>query len=232
MVLTVPVADADESILRAYYFDLMTPSFRPAELMTWAEVVAAVAAGAVSGLVAVEDSRPVAGLLLEEHLGGQVLMLSYLVVAPEARNRGLGGSLLRAAVGEESRLVLAEIEDPRFYGPDERTGDPARRARFYEQIGSRLVPVPYVQPSLRPGSPRVENLLLITIPSALAPRWSLDGALLTAFLDAYYSSCEGAAVLADDGYGSLRRAASRPVLDLAPLTDLDAARPGPEDPQG
>src|SRR5262249_40899429 len=61
------------------------------------------------------------------------------------------------------------------------TGDPARRVRFYRRYGSMLLPIPYAQPSRRPGMPRVENMLLITIPSAIGPTPDLDGELIAAF---------------------------------------------------
>lgn len=225
MISTVPMSDADPEVLHRYYADLMAPAFPADELMSWEEFSLALRRGSVDGLLALEDASPVAGLLLEPHAHGDVVLLSYLVVAPALRSRGLGADLIHSAVGDDPRLVLAEIEDPRFYPPNPLTGDPVKRARFYDRIGSRLVPIPYSQPSLRRGSPRVRNLLLITIPSA----WkggAIPGALLRRFLDEYYSTSEGKEALDDPEYQSLRSATDDPELALAPLAELDAARTG------
>lgn len=225
MISTVPMSDVGPEVVHRYYADLMAPAFPPNELMSWEELALALRRGAVEGLLALEDASPVAGLLLEPHAHGDVVLLSYLVVAPALRGRGLGADLIHRAVGDDPRLVLAEIEDPRFHPPDPLTGDPVRRARFYDRIGSRLLPIPFSQPSLRPGAPRVRNLLLITIPSAWRGA-TVPGPLLRRFLDEYYSTSEGKEALDDPEYRSLRSATEDPELALVPLAELDAARTG------
>ena len=214
------------SVLRRYYDELMEPAFAPAELMTWDELDGALHEPGTRGTLLLDDGSPVAGLVTEDYVDAALLLVAYVVVSPQHRGQGLGTTLLRDTVGSEPRPVLAEIEDPRFHAPDEHRGDPAARVRFYERLGSRLLPIPYTQPSLRPGSPRVEDLLLITIPSALSLT-ELDGGLLRAFLDEYFESCEGPEVVTSDpSYLGLRGS----VPDRLPLTGLDRldlARPGP-----
>lgn len=220
------MTDVPRTVLRHYYDELMQPAFPPAELMTWDELDRALAEPGTQGLLLLEDGVPVAGLVTEDYVDASLLLLTYVVVSSRHRGQGLGSRLIRHAVGHEPRPVLAEIEDPRFHEADEHRGDPAARVRFYERLGSRLLAIPYSQPSLRPGSPRVDDLLLITIPSAL-PATELDGRLVRAFLDEYYEACEGEDVVADDpSYRSLRDA----VPDRVPLSrlgDLHLARPGP-----
>lgn len=226
---TVAMASLPERLLRTYYDDLMAPAFPPAELMTYEELRDALDDGGTRGLVVLEDESPVAGLVTEDYLDGRVVLLAYVVVAAGLRGRGVGADLIGRATGREPRLVLAEIEDPRFHRADEHMGDPVARLRFYDRLGSRLLPLPYTQPSLRPGSPRVENLLLITIPSAVPTADEVDGGLVADFLEEYYLACEGPGVVAaDEDYLAVRRAAGAPgPLPLRPLTDLDSARPAP-----
>jgi GNAT superfamily N-acetyltransferase len=208
---------------------LLQGAFPPSELVTLDELRGALREFETAGLILLADQDPVAGIVTEEYLEGRVLLVAYLVVAPKMRSRGIGAKLVERVVeqNDASELVFAEIEDPRYFKP---TGavDPLRRLRFYDRIGSRLIPIPYVQPSLRPSSERVSNLLLVVVCS---DREFVDGALLTRFLDEYYTACEGDDFTGDDAaYLSLRKAAlgdQGGILPLVSLTALDAARPGP-----
>ncbi|WP_404386492.1 GNAT family N-acetyltransferase [Knoellia locipacati] len=223
---TVPMTEVPRTALRRYYDELMQPAFAPAELMTWDELDEALASRGTEGLLLLDDGEPVAGLVTEDYLDASLLLLAYVVVSSGHRGQGLGSRLIRRAVGHEPRLVLAEIEDPRFHEAHEHGGDPSARVRFYDRLGSHLLAIPYTQPSLRPGSPRVDDLLLITIPSA-APPAEVDGGLLRAFLDEYYGACEGEdVVVGDPSYRALRGSVPD-RLPLSRLDELDLARPGP-----
>ncbi len=221
------LATAPEPLVRQLYDELLEPAFPPTELMTYDELESAVEAGDVTGLVLAEDDVPLAGVITEDFLDGRVTLLAYLVVSAGHRSRGLGSRLLDRACAPATALVLAEIEDPRFHAADELTGDPAARLRFYQRYGSMLLPIPYAQPSLRPGMPRVEDMLLITIPSAIDPAPDLDGTLVAAFLEEYFHTCEGVDVDSEPNYLSMRAAALGPAgsLALVTLDDLEAARP-------
>jgi hypothetical protein len=83
-------------------------------------------------------------------------------------------------------LVL-EVEDPRRHG-DSGFGDPVRRLRFYATAGARLVDMMYTQPSLRPGLPRVDGMLLLEIGGQSE---EISSSALADFLSEYYESCEG-----------------------------------------
>ena len=223
---TLTLSTASDDLLQLYYRELMEPSFAPAELMTYQELLTAVRNPGADGLMVMEGSKPVAGLVVEEYLDGRLLLLAYVVVAASLRGQGTGARLIATAVGSDPRPVLAEIEDPRFHAADEHRGDPVARARFYERLGSRLLPLPYVQPSFRPGSPRVPNLLLITIPSAAPVGDTINGVLVGDFLTEYYSACEGEeTVAADESFRRLDEAArSQGHIQLGELGDLDSAR--------
>jgi GNAT superfamily N-acetyltransferase len=199
--------------------------------MTYDELDEARRGGGTRGTLLLHGAEPVAGMVTEDYLDGRVVLLGYLVVAATARNAGLGARLLaevvEAPAGGAPPLVLAEIDDPRFH-PSNDMGDPVARVRFYDRAGARLLPLPYAQPSLRPGSPRVDNLLLIAL--GTTEPW-VDGPTVAAFLTEYYEGCEGEdAVRADPAFLALRDAVlgRDGHLPLHPLSDLGAARPGPD----
>lgn len=219
----------DDETLRRFHTTLLRPAFPPAELMTYEELRNARLEPTTRGTILFDVDEPVAGIVTEDYLGGRVLLVAYLVVAAPARSGGIGARLLsRAALRRApAPLVLAEIEDPRCFAQGD-AGDPVARVRFYDRVGGRLLPLPYFQPSLRPGSPRVDGLLLIAIG---APGPDVDGSLVAAFLDEYYGMCEGEQVArTDPAYLTLRTAAlgdGQGRLPLLPLSALEAARPSP-----
>lgn len=228
--LTVaPLSTVDDGTLLRFHTMLLEPAFPPAELMTYEEIRDARREAGTRGIILLDGAEPVAGIVTEDYVGGRVLLVVYLVVAPSVRNRGIGARLLSKAGAQRTPapLMLAEIEDPRYF-PASDAGDPAARVRFYDRAGSRLLPLPYVQPSLRPGSPRVDGLLLIAI---RPPGADVDGSLIAAFLDEYYALCEGDEVTRMDlAYRALRVAARGDEygrLSLLPLSALEAARPAP-----
>lgn len=245
-------ADVDDETLLRFYTMLLEPYFPPDQLISFKELrrqlqshhqspatrvdherwwkwETRTSTTTLDGTILFDDDTPVAGILTEGFLGGRVLLVTHLVVASTARRAGIGTRLLKKAVRGRTPapLVLAEIEDPRYFAVN-RTGDPAARLRFYERAGSRLLPLPYVQPSLKPGSPRVGGLLLISIDTTKS---DLEGTLVAEFLEAYYSLCEGKKVVNEDPmYLSLHAAAlgdERGRLPLLPLTALRTVRADP-----
>lgn len=225
-----PLVAVDNEALRRFHATLLEPAFPPAELMTYEELRDARLEATTRGTILFDADDPVAGIITEDYLEGRVVLVAYLIVAAPARNGGIGARLLSETVASQSHapLVLAEVEDPRYFAASD-AADPLARLRFYDRAGSRLLPLPYAQPALRPGCARVEELLLITID---APGPDVDGALVAAFLDEYYSSCEGEEIVrTEPAYLALRAAAlgdEQGRLPLLPLSALEAVRPDPE----
>lgn len=225
-----PLVTVDNEALRRFYTTLLEPAFPPAELMTYEELCDARLEPTTTGTILFDVDDPVAGIITEDYLEGRVVLVAYLIVAATARNGGIGARLLSETVASQAHapLMLAEVEDPRYFATSD-AADPVARLRFYDRAGSRLLPLRYAQPALRPGCSRVDGLLLITIG---APGPDVDGALVAAFLDEYYSSCEGDEIVrTDPAYLALRAAAlgdEQGRLPLLPLSALEAARPDPE----
>jgi predicted N-acetyltransferase YhbS len=228
----VRLSEMSDPLLAELYRDLLEPNFPPHELLTYDELSAARSAETTGGMVLVASGRPVAGVITESYAAGRVLLVAYLVVAADLRGSQLGSRLLDEVRAEAARayppaVVLAEVEDPRYYAVSGGI-DPAARLRFYARQGARLLPVDYVQPSLRPGSPRAENLLLI----ALTDEESVDATMLTQFLDEYFEACEGPDWLTagENSFRQAREGLARlegRALPLAPLGDLSVVRPAP-----
>jgi GNAT superfamily N-acetyltransferase len=228
-VAVVRLADLGQEDFTRCYDELLVPAFPPAELMSREALDDERHDPGTGGVVLQQDGAPVAAMVTEDYLGGRVRLLAYLVVAERLRGARLGTYLLSRLAEEsaDAHAVLAEIEDPRYH-PVTATNDPVSRVRFYHRHGCRLLPVPYAQPALREGSPRVENLLLIAV-APHAPE--LDGNVVADFLDEYFAACEGPRVLTEDPQVRAIREAARGApggrLRLVSLDGLRAARPDP-----
>jgi hypothetical protein len=206
--MIVNVAQFDGEAFGQLYEDVLDPSFPAKELLD-AEFLSGLYLGEdpdFFGYAVMEDGKAVAAALCEHHEPSGISLLNYLAVRPGGRQGGHGGRLLRHALAQWETLTssvafLAEVEDPR-QPPSSDHGDPAARLRFYERHGATVLPLPYFQPSLAPGLPRVTNMLL------LALRVRGDGvpsAGLTKFLDDNMEFCEGAeAKNTDPVYRALR----------------------------
>jgi GNAT superfamily N-acetyltransferase len=197
-------AGLSAEVFDRFYHEVLVPAFPPEELED-IEVVRAAHHGPdafVPGVVALRDGDPVGGALGEYYARGNVALLAYLAVRDDTRGTGLGTALLGRALplwrqAFMPTAILAEVEDPRarHAGPH---GDPVARLRFYDRAGSKLLPVPYTQPAVGPGLPRVSGMFLICLDPDLQ---SIPRDALLAFLDEYMESMSS---VDDPDYHALR----------------------------
>jgi hypothetical protein len=116
--------------------------------------------------------------------------VTYFVVAPHARERGLGRRLHDAAVAalyvRGARAVFGELDDPLV------RGEPARKrvARF-ERWGARVLDVRYVQPSLGEGLSRDRGLVLVAWPPPETKMEPLPAETVQAFYAELVAVTEG-----------------------------------------
>ena len=134
-----------------------------------------------------EGERIAGGICFERYPTSDVGFVTYLVVAPEQRGRGLGEQLLRGAVEQLGGLVLGEVNDP-------RKGADWKRLERFQRWGARVLDVRYVQPALGPGLSRDRGLVLIAFAPIPEP---VDGARVRAFVEELYAVTEGGAPDAD-----------------------------------
>lgn len=165
-----PVSDGDR--LALVYREVLDPSFPVTELVTFEEFVASGGAGRLDVLVAMDDDDAVLGAIIGERHGAGVLV-NWLAVAGTTRGGGVGGALLRAGIahwlGEGGALVvLGEVERPDIFSAHPQYGDPARRVAFYERAGVAVLDMPYYQPPIREGAPRIPGLMLTVLAAAKA----------------------------------------------------------------
>lgn len=211
----VPLSDLGPALVEEVYHRLLVPAFRPDELITLDELREAyVRPGTEPSLVVLSGGAPLAVMLGEWYVQQQVLLLAYLSVDKATRGSGLGARLVSEVLpgwcdGRGPVLVLAEVDDPRFWPASDDAGDPDARLRFYDRHGARLLPLQYFQPSLRPGSPRVEGMLLLRLDQSPQVR----SQVLHAFLEEYFTVCEGSASLDDPPVERLLAAARGLELD-------------------
>lgn len=131
--------------------------------------------------VALAGDAIAGGITYELYPQSRCGLVTYMVVAPEAREQGLGRTLLTAAARElyaaGAALVLGEVH----------RNAPERLARFV-RWGARVIDVPYVQPSLGPGLARDDGLCLIVLPP-VPP--IVDEGVVNAFIAELYEVTEG-----------------------------------------
>jgi GNAT superfamily N-acetyltransferase len=231
----------DTAAFRDLYDGVLVPSFRPAELADAEALLHGVRSGRGPISVAVgADETVLGGMAAEWHDDSRVLLMSYFAVRPGWRRRGIGHALIDGTYPSllakfAPLIVLGEAEDPRYFADADSDsgadyGDPADRLRLYERHGARVLPLPYMQPEIRPGHGRVPHLLLMAfaVDEAASPApGRVDGSRVDRFLHRYFTEAEGPARADDADLARLREACRRPGgLPLHSLGEV-SKRPGP-----
>lgn len=125
----------------------------------------------------------IAGITYEAYPKSRCGLVTYLVVAPHARGRGLGRRLFEYAAHDlyarGARAVFGEVN----------RDAPERVARFV-RWGSRVLDYAYVQPALGAGLTRDHGLCLIVLP----PAPPVADTVVRAFVDELYAVTEREAV--------------------------------------
>ena len=220
--------------LEAFYDEVLAPSFDSAELEERAELLANLSddASVTRGAIAYDEANQIIGGVVGDWFAeSRVMLISYLAARPGLRGHGTGRRLLDEVLPAwTSRfgalLSVAEVENPQFYHDDEEHGDPEARLRFYTRLGAKIVAIPYFQPALSAGQPRVQNLFLMVLsaaPSVLREGNGVDAATVRCFIEEYVTGSEGD--VDDDEVRALRAAlranAAIPLLDPAEFLNAE-----------
>ena len=172
------------TLVERFYREVYLPEFAAHRepLEAWQRALAGEAPYRMRLRIEVDGDQIQGGLASELYPRSACGLVTYLVVAPAWRGRGLGRRWLAEAAAElraeGARAVFGEV--------DRR--EPERLARF-RRWGARAVDVPYVQPALGEGLARDRELVLIALDE---PRAELPGELVRAFLAEFYEATEGA----------------------------------------
>lgn len=158
---------------RGIYMDAFADKLEPLDV--WQRALRGELAYALTVRLAIENAAIVGGICYELYPRSGCGLMTYMVVAPDARRRGLGEQLFREAAAElrtrGAKAVLGEVEGEE------------RIARF-QVWGAHVVDVEYVQPALAPGLPRDTSLRLIAV-------GEVERRDVLALVDELYTVCEG-----------------------------------------
>ncbi len=194
-----PLDPADSQQVASFYRTVLAPHFIADELDTEENFAAGLRLGGSRALVArAEGGAIIGGAVTDWFARSHVLLLSYIAVLSAHRSTGAGAALMAAVSGSgpadlRPALLVAEVEDPRYFASDPAHGDPWARWRFYQRLGGRTLPLPYMQPALGQGRSRVPHLLLMVLGGTMAPPGAerVDGETVKLFLQEYFEGCEG-----------------------------------------
>jgi GNAT superfamily N-acetyltransferase len=144
--------------------------------------------------------RLIGGHIFEYYPEASCGLLTYLVIHPSHRGRGLASHLFRRGIltlkrvarrrHRRLRLVFAEVNDPRKVSRRSDVMDPWARLAFFGRLGGRVLDLPYVQPELEPGQGPARNLLLLTVFPDMARRRSIEARPVRRFLAEFYRAVD------------------------------------------
>jgi len=127
----------------------------------------------------------VGGLVFEHYRSSHCGLLTYLVVEPSWRRKGIARSLVKRALstlireeratGGELRGAFCETENPQLVVDGIGTISTCDRLRAVLSLGARVIGLKYVQPGLVGGAGPCDHLLLLAFDLDKCLKVSIDG---------------------------------------------------------
>lgn len=147
------------------------------------------------------------GICYEWYRGGRGALVTYIIVAPHMRRRGLARHLMQSAFQHLRQIshmqpgmnlpVFAETEIIGAGAPGQQRREALARFSALSRLGFKALDFPYIQPPLSPGKSHVDHLTLMAYaPSAEAI--AIDAAVIARFLKTFYRALIGAALPTDN----------------------------------
>ncbi len=131
----------NEAEIAALYENSMRRDFPPSELKSLSAILSMLRRDSYDVLGAYDETCMLAYALMYRPKEGRLVLLDYLAVEPESRNKGIGSAFLRRLkeyYRKTADVLLIECERPKT-APDEM--EARKRIRFYTQSGARLTSV-------------------------------------------------------------------------------------------
>ncbi len=210
-ILTLTDRAEHEPLLERFHSGLYLSAFaaqsEPLEVWTWA-LWSDQAPYRMTIQLALEGDAIVGGIAFELYRRSGCGLVTYVVVAPEARRSGLGKTLrsgaARTLYGDGARAVFGEVNDPRVPHSYETPEESWRRLVRYQRWGSRVLDIRYVQPSLGPGLERDRGLVLLRHAGDAPPIERMPGSVVRGFIGEFYEITEDGRAPAGEGDDELR----------------------------
>ena len=144
---------------------------------------------------ALDVEKVLGGLVVDWYGKIGALHLTYLIVDPQARKRGIAKKLINIGIPMIINY-LSEVENvnirSNFFesnNPLKTTidnFDPQTRLKIFSALGAKTIPIDYVQPSLGEDKSEVSNLLLLTFSQFNAHKTKMPIKDIVAFLREFY----------------------------------------------
>ena len=128
----------NEAEIAALYEASMRRDFPPSELKSLSAILNMLRRNSYDVLGAYDGESLLAYALMYRPQEGRIVLLDYLAVEPEWRNRGIGSMLLHQLqeyYRETADVLMVECERPKA-APDE--AEARKRIRFYTKAGAKL----------------------------------------------------------------------------------------------
>jgi hypothetical protein len=140
--------------------------------------------------------RVYGGIIFEYYPKSSCGMLSYVVVAPGQRGKGIFRRLYNYAIGRflkdseengrELKAVFAEIRDPWKPSRFESQEFTRTRALIHSKLGAKLIDIPYIMPPLDENKSKLDDFLLVSYPINNKNHLSISTKIVVSFLEDYY----------------------------------------------
>jgi GNAT superfamily N-acetyltransferase len=240
----------DKRLLHTFYNDFIIPAF-PLEderdpLTGWetslSEEVQNDPRAPASHLLLVFDKEDrkksdiMAGCAFEYYAKSNCALLTYIVIAPQCRQKGLARRLIQEELkilandakhrsqAADCRAVFAEINSPERVKATQDVMDPAVRLKIFARLGFKKLDFEYIQPPLSPGQQKCKNLVLAIYHTStdlqkIADVRYLPSAILRSFLHEFYDSMELGDFAQDPDFEyMMRQLADKPNIRLDDLS--------------
>jgi GNAT superfamily N-acetyltransferase len=166
------------------------------------------------------------GSLFEYYDKSQSGLLTYMVVVPEARRKGLGTLLYRRTLDAIRNIAATRgVELSAIYG---EVGNPLRpasidsmdrwdRLRIMQQWGGQVLDMRYIQPALMPGQGPSHDLLLLHFPHDGGQPASLRTRLVLNFLEEFYMNLSTTDLASNENFNEILNSVSDDMIKLVTM---------------